>query len=105
MRIAVLDQAEDDVIANDDLNGEFFVRADSAIYYRNSMDPTVWSVNRDEKLFRRSVDAFERYRLTVVNAADEDAIVQDFKLALLDAESPLSPFWSIILEQCEHGLL
>lgn len=96
-----------EVIAHDDVGGEFFVR-DGAIYYRHVSDSTIWFANRDLEDFRRCVMAFDRYCENVVIAADQHTVIRNFEQDLTAERglvSAKSSYWQIILEQCNDGLL
>jgi hypothetical protein len=114
MRITLLKRPRGDTIAREDgSGGEFFLRDDGTVGYRNADDPHEWFVNDDEPAFRMCVAAFHRYNEQVRDAAGDDegaqlAVVRRLaddlsKLGALPKRK--RAFWPVVLEQAEHGML
>jgi hypothetical protein len=109
MRIKVLEQQVDDVIAEDDLEGQFFLRSDGTVWYRHHADERIWFVNEGRLLFRDCLAAFSHYCDSVAKTEDERAAVHELELALTNnralGTTAEPTYWSVILEQCKDGLL
>lgn len=106
MQISLLSQPVDDIVAKDDVDGEFFLR-DGAVYYRNPSEPKMWFANNSHQHFQQCAAAFEVYCRNVSTTQDEDVVVRAFEQALTDLKAlENSPcYWRVILEQCKDGLL
>lgn len=91
--------------------GEFFQQADGKIYNREKEGAPAWYVNRNMPTFFASAAAFNKYCDTVTQTPDEleqERLVSAFRDELERLEpvgAPGTCFWSLIIEQMEHGLL
>ncbi len=114
MLINCLDEPEGETIAREDgSGGEFFLRADGSVWYRSIYGQEPLPVAPDAATFRSCATALNRYSATVVkvdpnNEAGQMIFVcqlaEDLrKLGVLPA--PPESFWSLIVEQAEHGML
>ena len=112
MHIQVLDQPEADVIAREDASGgEFYIRDDGSVWYRNELAPGDDSfVNSSRSEFLRAVQVLHRYNQDVVTMEVEEEqmafvrrLVEDLRAigALPGSEES---FWPLIVEQAEHGI-
>ncbi|MFT3685014.1 MAG: hypothetical protein QM783_08835 [Phycisphaerales bacterium] len=109
MRISLCKSTDGDVVGRDvSADGEFFLKDDGAIWYRNELDQRQWFVSDDRATWENAVAAMNGRVTTVQNATEErsDNVQLRKKLSELGCLSGRSaPFWSIILEQIENGLL
>jgi hypothetical protein len=69
MHIEVLEKPGVDVIAREDASdGEFYIRDDASVWYRNELAPGEdCFVNADRAEFLRAVEALHRYNSVTVN--------------------------------------
>lgn len=109
MRITLLNSRSGDTIAREDASdGEFFLKDAGDVWYHNALDPTEWFVNHDERAFAEIAIALNKYAEEVQGANDELAVVERLRadltrLGCLSGRG--KPFWSLILEQAEDGML
>jgi len=113
MQIDFLEHPEADAIAREDSSdGEFFLRDDGSIWYRNELAPgEEHFVNSSRSDFSRAVEALHRYNKDVVTTEiEEEQLVFVRRLAAdLSAigalSGPAQSFWPLIVEQAEHGMM
>src|SRR6185503_2402230 len=74
MQIHFLEQPTAEVIAREDgSDGEFFVRGDGSMWYRNVLKPDdLFFVNFNQLEFRRAADALHRYNEDVLRSGVEE---------------------------------
>jgi hypothetical protein len=112
MQIEFLEHPEADTIAREDASsGEFFLRGDGTVWYRNALAPGACFVSGNEYAFRHAVEALHRYIAGVVsNDAGEKQMIfvrrltEDLR-SLGALSSPPDSFWPLIVEQAEHGMI
>jgi hypothetical protein len=112
MRIEFFEHPLAGAIAREDASdGEFFVRDDGTVCYRNVPARDVRFVSANESVFRQAVAAFHRYNADVVTTRDEEGQMVFVRRLVEDLQAlgalPGSPeaFWPLIVEQAEHGML
>jgi hypothetical protein len=72
MHVEFLEHPEAGTIAREDTSGgEFFLRDDGTVWYRNPLRPDACFVNRDESAFRQAASALQRYTAGVIATPDE----------------------------------
>ena len=112
IRIAILEHPDGDTIAREDgSGGEFFIRADGTVWYRNVLTPDICFVNASESAFRQAVAALDRYNAGVLGTRDEQkqlAFVRRLQEELRELGAlagPRESIWPTVVEQAEHGTL
>lgn len=110
MKVIMVDPPDGDVIARevDEPCGEFFLRDDGEIHYRHPWDSKVWFVNSSQETFVASCRLVEQYCEEVRKCQSEEAelkVVHWLAEQLKQIEEyDEGTFWSVIVEQAEHGM-
>jgi hypothetical protein len=113
MHIALLERPEADAIAREDgSDGEFYLRDDGSVWYRNGLAPgDDCFVNSSRSAFARAVEALHRYNNDVITTEIEEEqmvfvrrLAEDLR-AVGALSGPKESFWPSIVEQAEHGMM
>ncbi len=113
MHIEFLEPPVADAIAREDgSDGEFYLRDDGSVWYRNELAPgDDCFVNSNRSEFLRAVEALHRYIKDVITTQVEEEqmvfvqrLAEDLR-AVGALSGPKESFWSLIVEQAEHGMV
>ena len=112
MHIEILEHSEADVIAREDASdGEFYLRDDGSVWYRNELAPgDDCFANSSRSEFLKAVEALHRYNDDVTTTeVEEEQMVFPRRLAedlraMGALSGPEESFWPSIAEQAEHGM-
>jgi hypothetical protein len=112
MHIEVLEHPKADVIAREDASdGEFYLRQDGTVWYRNGLAPgDDRFANSSRSEFQCAVEALHRYNADVAKTEREEEqlvfvqrLAEDLR-AVGALSGPEESFWPLIVEQAQHGM-